>query len=488
MVKGTVRKKLKREGHEINQLQQKIHRMKISSKVTPKRRARPAPAPQQPVSTQRPHQTQTLVARNNQMKSAPANPAAKVHPFYSWDPMTSTGPPSEIFSSGASTYVPAVMRTQLNTATMEKPHDLPDGVSLPSYYGYTVLVSTSSKSGIACVSLTVRWDNTPGPVGQRWVVAVDPAVFPKLTSANLGNELPESSRSGKYGYYIRNTSDQLILGGTIRSLRLNVGVDLPPANTIIDPATAGGVWTGLIQFILGHPETATYSGNQMTTGKALACIPVNQSDYMDYTTYYGAPSDLGPDDWEGGANYKYAKSLMAATGFDGKKYRYGQEYGHLAGITAAGNGIAAVRKAAAQQSTHSDADLTGASQLTASDLRAIQAANAVDAFLSKVQDPDMSVALLMFEPRITIDKINSYEITVGLNQLCRFAPNSLLNSLARPAPVAPLANHNAARAAGQSTKSFLTEVGDVAQKVGQAGAQVWGAAKTIGRIVAPLML
>jgi hypothetical protein len=248
------------------------------------------------------------------------------------------------------------------------------------------------------------------------------------------------------------------------------------------------VWFSLIQFILGHPDTATYSGNQMTTGKALACIPVNQSDYMDYTTYYGAPSDLGPDDWEGGSNYKYAKSLMVATGFDGKKYRYGQEYGHLAGISAAGNGIDAVRKAAAQQSSHSDADLTGVAQLTATDLRAIQAATAVDAFLSKVQDPDMSVALLMFEPRVSQEKVNSYELTVGQNQLCRFGPNSLLNSLARPAPIAPLASHNAARAAGQSTKSFLTEVGDVAAKIGHAGAQVWGAAKTIGRIVAPLML
>lgn len=426
--------------------------MKIAGRATPKRKPRQAPVHHPAASTQRPqsHQ-QTLVARNNQMKSAPPAGAGKVHPFYSWDPLTASGPPSEIFASGASTYVPIVMRTQLSTAVSAKPADVPANINTPSYFGYTVLVATSSKSGIACVSLSLKWDNTLAPAGQKWVVAVDPAVFPKLTSWNSNNELPESSRSGKFGYYIRNTTDQFTLGGTIRSLRLNVGVDLPPANSVIDPNASGGVWTGLIQFILGHPDTATYSGNQMTTGKALACIPVNQSDYMDYTTYYGAPSDLGPDDWEGGSNYKYAKSLMVATGFDGKKYRYGQEYGHLAGISAAGNGIDAVRKAAAQQSSHSDVDLTGAAQLTASDLRAIQAATAVDAFLSKVQDPDMSVALLMFEPRVNQDKVNSYELTVGQNQLCRFAPNSLLNSLARPAPIAPLASHNVARAADRKS-------------------------------------
>lgn len=131
--------------------------MKIAGRAAPKRKPRQAPAHHPAAPAQRPqsHQ-QTLVARNNQMKSTPPAHTGKVHPFYSWDPLTASGPPSEIFATGASTYVPTVMRTQISTAISTKPAEVPAGVSTPTYYGYTVLVATSSKSGIACVALSLK--------------------------------------------------------------------------------------------------------------------------------------------------------------------------------------------------------------------------------------------------------------------------------------------------------------------------------------------
>jgi len=364
----------------------------------------------------------------------------RIHPHFSWDPLTNSNPIPEAFAVGKSTFLPMVSRNKI----MSKQDDTNNHTA-----GHTILAFTPSSTGIAALSMTMNL-STGVPY-----VYIDSMLFPRMTENTMGN-LPTSSKDGRYGYTLRNVSDQLKLGGTVRSLRLQTGIVVP---TIGDSTFSVDTWNTLCNFIWSHPDTATYSGNQLTQGKSKASIPCDQSIYGAYTPWVPTPASYDAKiDWLGGTRYELAMQLRAAIGQEHGDYHH---QGDAAAKAAAGSSMAAVKNRLGHPTPSSYQGVA----LTPADQTALNAAATTDNLVNFLSHPSMSVCLLMIEARL--ENQNAYEVTIGQQVSGKYEADNMLNSLAVPTKTAPIAHLNAMRAAGETTKSFLQDVGDVAKDIGR---------------------
>lgn len=446
------------------------------------------------------------------------------NPVLNWDPLANKEAPPVTSSVGPVTPTPAMVRVPITTAepsvTVPAVKVLPDGTTEDVQAlvggkdtGTVVLHMTSSDTGQAGLLMQGTAFQVPpgaGGGGYEFVGAVDtkPITFPKLHSDTSPGNIPQMTSDGRMSEYLRNVTDQLSIGGTMRVLRIASGVELP-----------GTGWEdydnfqNIIDFVQSHPATATYSGNQLTQGKGIVALPVDQSQYQAFEEFAPLSSacHLNKARSYGSKWFKEVKVLAEAVGYHhGEAHHFPSQAAlqahRLATGVSIGTGLAAVRAAHALGSWPEvkEADLSD------QDFVDLQDMTALEAYVKQAKNPAMSNILVLWEPRgqasisagestwpegsfsqgINLvnenDNVtqNTYELTIGSQRLAKFEPNSLLNNLARPAPVITMQEMNTRRHQAEQTGSFMYDVGNMAHQIANTvqGGLAWGANHLPGMI------
>jgi len=464
--------------------------------------------------------------RPNRKGEKPGTSGVNNDPVLSWDPLANKSPVPVVNAVGPVTQTPAMVRTPITTS--------PPSVSVPAVKispdgttsnvnalvggkdtGTVMLHMTSTDTGQAGLLMqgtAVQENVAPSDPQPKFeflgAVETKPITFPKLHSDTSPGNIPQSTSDGRMAEYLRNVTDQLSIGGTMRVLRIAAGVELPASGS------AGYAnFKNIIDYVQSHPATATYSGNQLTEGKGIVALPVDQTQYQSFVDFNAMSSacHMNKDRSYGSQWFKEVKVLSEAVGFHhGKAHHFPSQAAlnaHRANTgVSVGSGLAAVRAAHALGSWP---EVTEA-DLSEQDYVDLQDMTALETYINQAANPAMSNILILWEPRgqtnVSPDEStwqsgafsnginlvtendftvqNTYELTIGSQRLAKYEPNSLLNSLAKPAPVIPLAEMNQKRHVAEQTGSFMYDVGNMAHQIASSiqGGLRWGAKNLPGII------